>query len=307
MLSSRYWTLALAFLFTVVLATKAEDTGTCQQRTVVVNPRKGGHLIPGLQPSSFRASVRGQFVKVLAVRANTQPPRVVLLVDLSGSVNRSNHELDRAQFLAEHFMATSFIPRVALVLFSDSILDTVGFDHPPKAIQQTLANLKDGRGSTALFDSLIYSAGLFRTRESGDAIYVITDGGDSHDGAHERDVERELLTKGIRLFCFVVSTAPPPLITEVERQKGYFDLQRLTEATGGSILNAGYDPYENESRELEASLRRGYDRIKSFYTLEVELPTKLDKEQRWNLQLVDQYGKRRKDVETVYARDFVCH
>lgn len=156
-----------------------------------------------------------------------------------------------------------------------------------------LANLKDGHGRTALFDSLIYSAGLFQNRESGDAIYVITDGGDSLNGLHEKDAERELLSKGIRLFSFLVSAAKPPLMTEEERQ-GYSDLQRLGEVTGGTMLNVEYDPYEKERRELEASLQRGYNKMKSLYDLEVELPVKLDKEQRWKLQIVDERAKRQK-------------
>jgi hypothetical protein len=301
MASSGHRALLLALLLTVVFSAKAEYADSCQQRSVVVNPRKEGKLVTGLQTSSFHGSLRGQSVKVLAARANTQPPRVVLLLDLSGSINRSNHKLDRAQFLAEDFMATSLIPRIALVLFSDRILATVGFDHPPKAIQQRLANLKDGQGRTALFDSLMYSAGLFQTPESGDAIYVITDGVDSQDGPHEKDVKQELLSKGIRLLCFVVSTAQLPLITEIERQNGYLGLQRLAEATGGSVLNAEYDPYENGRMELGVSLQRGYDKMMSFYTLEVELPFKLDKEQLWDLQIVDEHGKRRKDIETTYT------
>jgi hypothetical protein len=205
-------------------------------------------------------------------------------------------------------MATSAMPRVALVLFSDRILDVFGFDHAPTEILQRLKNLNDGWGRTALFDSLMYSAGLFQSQQSGDAIYVITDGVDNQSKFGERDVEQELLSKGIRLFCFMVSTAQPPLLTEMERQHGYFNLKRLVDVTGGLLVNEEYNPYENERKELEASLRRAYDKMKVFCKLEVELPVKLTKEHRWELQILDERGKRRKDIKTTYARDLAaCH
>jgi hypothetical protein len=251
MVSSEYKALLLALVFTVGFSVQAENADSCQQRSVIVNPRQEGKLVSGLQASSFRGSLQGRSVKVLSAKVNTEAPRIVLLLDLSGSVNRNNHKLDTEQFLAENIVTTSFIPHLALVLFSDRLLDSVGFDHAPKAIEQRLANLKDGQGPTALFDSLAYSAGIFHTREPGDAIYVITDGGENHSSSHAKDVEKELLSKGIRLFVFLVSAIKPPLVSE-EEQQGYSDLQRLAEVTGGSIVNAEYNPYEKERRELEA-------------------------------------------------------
>jgi von Willebrand factor type A domain len=306
MLSFGHKASLLPVLLIVVFSAQAQDPDSCQKRSVVVNVRdQESRLVSGLQPASFRGSLRGQPVRVLSDEVNTEPPRIVLLIDLSGSVNRSNHKLQTTQFLSENFVATSFVPRVALVLFSDRTPDVVGFEHGPKEILQKLANLNDGWGRTALFDSLMYAAGLFQTHEPGDAIYAITDGADNQSKFREKDVQQELLSKGIRLFSFVVSTAQPPLITEIERQNGYLDVQRLAEVTGGSIVNAEYNPYENEHRELEASLQRAYDKMKSFYKLDVQLPVKLDKEHPWELQAMDEHGKRRKDVEITYARNLV--
>jgi hypothetical protein len=308
MLSCEYRAAIVTMIFAVIFSAQAQILGDCQRRSVVVNPRKDGKLVAGLQSSSFRGSLPGEPVKILAARPNTRPPRVVVLLDLSGSMNRSNHKLDTAQFLAEDIIAASLTPRVALVLFSDRPLDVVGFDHAAKAIQQKLANLGDGQGSTALFSSLMYSAGLFQSPESGDTIYAITDGGDSGSGLREKDVEQKFLSQGIRLFSFVVSSSRPPLITEMERQHGYSDLRRLAEVSGGSILNAEYDPYEHKSGELEASLKRGYDKMKSFYTLDMELPVKLYKDEQWRLDIVDGHGKRRNDIETMHPAYFVsCH
>ena len=293
-----------AFLLAVVFSAKAQNPDSCLQRSIVVNVRdQQGKLVSGLQPTSFQGVLRGQPVKVLSVGVNTEPPRIVLLVDRSGSVNRSNHKLQTTQFLAENFMTTSRAPRVALALFSEQVPDVIGFDHAPNAILQRLTNLGDGHGGTAILDSLMYSARIFQTHEPGDAIYVITDAGDNKSRFQKKDVELELLSKGIRLFVFVVSTAQAPLMTEIERQQGYDELQHLTEATGGSIVNAEYDPYEKESRELEASLQRAYDKMKSFYELQVGLPVKPDKERPWELRVVDEHGKKRKDVEITYARN----
>jgi hypothetical protein len=186
-----------------------------------------------------------------------------------------------------------------LVLFSDRIIDSLGFDRSPNEILQRIAGLHQGKGQTALLDSLAYSIGLFPAPEPGDAIYLISDGGDNHSKLHEKDLERELLSRGIRLFSFMLSEGY--FLTEDERA-GVADVRRLAQATGGSIVSAWQDQSVKGGEQVNAQLRHAYDLMKRFYELGVELPPRLETEHRWELQILEGNGKRRRDLEVTYPR-----
>ena len=89
----------------------------------------------------------------------------MLLVDASGSVNKENLEWATARLIAGNLLLKASAElHPALVVFSDHIIDTVDFSRPPSEIVMRLANLKEGRGGTALFDALMYSAKLLRPK-----------------------------------------------------------------------------------------------------------------------------------------------
>jgi VWA domain containing CoxE-like protein len=290
--------LAVSLVF--LCSAQAQNAENCPQRTVIVNVRdQQGQQVAGLQPTSFRASLRGQSVKIVSDKVPTTSPRIALLVDISGSVN---HHLKATKVVAEKFVAGSTTSRIALVLFSDHIIDTFGFDSTPSAMLQRLAGLADGHGTTALMDSLAYSADLFHTREAGDAIYVISDGEDNHSKLHEKEVERKLLSRGIRTFSVLWQT---PLAT-LEEEESIADFQILTKLTGGSSVDTSQYQSAKGREQLDASVMNLYDMMRNFYELEIEIPPQLKMDQRWELQIVDTNGKKRKDIELAYPRNLVA-
>src|SRR5579864_7581054 len=110
------------FVFARLPAT-AQNIAACQQRLIVNVSDQHGMPVLGLQPASFQGSLRGQPVRIISARPQSELPRPVLLLDVSGSVNRESHSFELAQFAAGNFAATSGIPHLALVLFSDGIRD----------------------------------------------------------------------------------------------------------------------------------------------------------------------------------------
>jgi hypothetical protein len=78
----------------------------------------------------------------------------------------------------------------------------------------------------------------------------------------------------------------------------------LAEVTGGSVVNVKRNESAKGREWLNAALLRAYDMMRNFYVLEVEFPGNLDTG-RWELQVVDEHGKSRKDVELTYARSVV--
>jgi hypothetical protein len=143
--------------------------------------------------------------------------------------------LEVARSLAVNLTTASATPHVALVLFSDHIVDTLGFDRTPNEVLQKIAGLTSSQDRTSLFDSLVYALDLFHASQPGDAIYLISDGGDNHSKHQEKDVERTLLARGIRLFSLILSNR---YFMTKEEAGGGDDLEHLTEMTGGSTLRA---------------------------------------------------------------------
>jgi hypothetical protein len=291
-----------AVLLVFLCSAQAQNLNSCPHRSVVVTVRdQQGKLVDGLEPSAFRAVLRGQPVRILSSKAQTSPPRVVLLMDVSGSVNFSNHNLQMARFVVENFLAASPTPYVALVLFSDHVIDTIGFNRAPSEILQRLKRLTDGKGRTAVMDSLVYAIGLSPPLESGDAIYLISDGGDNRSKLRRRDVERLLLAKGIRLFPVILSSG----YASTSVAEAVSEITHLSEVTGGGIVYAWRDQFANGSDQLSAQIKAANELTKSFYKLELELPPRFEAEHRWELEVVNENGKRRRDVEVRYPKELV--
>lgn len=247
----------------------------------------------GLNSPSFRAKLQGQQVKVSSATARPGSRRVVLLLDASGSVNK---KLNFARLIAENLLHND--PQelhTALVVFSDHIIDTADFSRPPSEIATKLTSVKEGWGKTALLDALMYSATLLQPSMPGDAVYVISDGFDNSSHAILSEVNREFLTRRIRLFAFKLADSLP-IGWKAEDDSL---LQELARTTGGSVVE--FDGGEQRDRLIKA-LASEFDEIVHFYDLEVELPNRLNKEHRWDLQVLDDNGKRRNDVQVFYPQ-----
>ena len=191
--------------------------------------------------------------------------------------------------------------RPAIVLFSDHILGSVDFSHSREEVEHMLTRLPPSSGRTALWDALIYATDVLGQPLPGDSIYLISDGWESASKARRNDVEAELLARGIRLFVFNPGASELP--TTEEERAAAFVLNDLADLTGATVPITKVEPF----RERFASvLQRSYRQTAEFYELHVELPPEpITKRQRWDLQVVDGQGKKRKDLYVIYPRELV--
>ena len=280
----------------------AQKASVCPNRIVAVNVLDHeGNVIAGLDPTAFRAEYRGQPLKVRVGAATSAPRRVVILVDLSGSIGRNSAV---ARLLAGN-LAVSAQPgklRVALVLFSDRIIDSVDFNHPPEDVVRKLDNLPEAQGRTAMFDALRIAGGLFGEPFPGDSVYLISDGADNSSRTNPAVIRREFIERGIRIFSFHLE-GNKYFPTEEEMHQ-FPLLVDLAEWTGGAVLNLDVEPSEANRARLQSSLQKLYQRMTDFYELQLELPAEpTRKPQRWNVEVVDGQGKKRKDVRVIYPHD----
>jgi hypothetical protein len=88
-------------------------------------------------------------------------------------------------------------------------------------------------------------------------------------------------------------------------------LSDLGDATGGVVgladwtITGAYDLTAKGKANLSATLQEIYDQMKNFYELEIELPAAVDKPRRWKLDVVDDKGRKRKDVTVIYPQELV--
>ena len=282
-----------------------QDGQSCRSRDVVVNVSDvSGTFVGGLEPASFRVTLDHQATPIISDRVQHSEARVILLLDVSGSISRSNHNWEEARFIAGHFVSsTAGKLSVALVIFSDHVIETLGFGHSSHDMLQRLSNLEDGRGSTSLYDSLVYAAHLFQDTQKGDALYVVTDGGDNHSKSREQDVERELTSRGIRLFWAPLSNEP--FVTQEENQ-GQEEMQRLVEASGGRVVKTGDVTSAAERKHFDSMAKSAYDTMGTFYVLQLATPWNAEGHS-WNLAVTDSDGKKLKNLKVSYpARLPVC-
>lgn len=295
------------------------------RRTLPVNVLDAqGNLVRGLTAADFRASFRGQPVKILSVTRAAGSRRIVILLDVSGSMATPKSKWGVARMAAEDVAA--YAPpgsSVALVAFSDRVNEKLDFAVGREALLRKVSEMDSdsipggGKGRTALLDALAESLGMLDKPELGDAVFAITDGGENSSRIRRKQAEGNLLHSEARFFFFLLRSPLWEHLAANELAGGVGMLDDLRKASGGYSVNVWPTSvsqlYETErfdlSEEDRAAIRflthRLYQQMGEFYSVEVVLPEGLSKPQGWKLEVLGENGKRRKDVEVVYPRKLV--
>ena len=284
------------------------------RRTLAVNVLdKQGNLVRGLTAADFRGEFRGHPVKILSLTRTTGSRRIVILLDVSGSMTGSQRKMKLGLTAAEDAAVySSAETRLGLLIFAEKVVDKVDFSEGRSTVAAKLAAIKAGKeppydvkGGTALIDTLVEATRMLGTGKSGDAVYVITDGGDSASRTRYRDMEGGLLVAGVRFYAFALYD-PIAQRSMPEYLWGPNWLLDSARNTGGAFVGVGDIPRsDDELQALGAVTRRVYEQMAEFYGVEAELAQAVDKPRDWKLEVVNADGKRRKDVEVVYPRKLV--
>jgi hypothetical protein len=277
----------------------------CGQRTLIVNVRdRQDQLVTGLDPQSFHVKLHGQAVKVLNATTGSESPRVVVLVDVSRNIE-SFDGFSLIRSVASDFLSFGPPTSIELARFSDHVMDPLEFGRPQDEMVKTISTVLKGQGQSAFFDAVLQASDALGTPNVGNSIFVITNGNDKGSKARESQVEQLLLSRGIRLFTFHVaaySSAPSTNRGTLLTDEGYYIVQRLTELTGGSIVNPNHDQSGDNDLPVKESVRNAYDEIGKFYTLRLDLSPKYEAGQNWQIDIVDGQGKRLKNVRVSYPQ-----
>ncbi|MBX3298369.1 MAG: VWA domain-containing protein [Acidobacteria bacterium] len=151
--------------------------GGAKTATVRVTDIKN-RSVPGLTAADFEVTENGVAREIVSVERSTAPFNLVLLVDVSGSVENYVNFIRKA---ARAFVDTvEKDDKVAIVIFNDDVKVLSDLTTDKKRLSASLDSF-DAGGATAYYDALAYTLAdtLRPLRGERSAIVVLTDGDDN--------------------------------------------------------------------------------------------------------------------------------
>jgi VWA domain-containing protein len=316
--------LADAFALLICLCASACPTDAQHSETHVVPVTvltMDGKPVSNLQPQNVR--VHGRDVQVNRFSLDTSPRRIVLLIDISGSMGISNGRVDLLQ--AAVHTATLFLDRASSVdsisvhLFAEKEREVVPFTSHLGVIRAAIMNLpkpgteqtKKEYGTRTDLDNALNSilTVLFERPQFGDAIIIFSDGRFPRSGEGDilsyydqpdylRGVTSRLGTVGVRVFFSLagnVAGAPP--LHGIELFVGATGGESFELHDSGPSFYGANNPYDwpkapiYRSDSLEQRALALSAAVQDTYRLLLQFTRPLEKPTRLHLDLVDERGK----------------
>ena len=293
------------FLLSVVLlgawpALAQERTCDKMQFPVFVTD-KDGHMTTTLSAADFVVESGGSPMNVVALGNDVRPHRVVILLDVSGSMRGVGPRLwPVVMALARNAShAGGDNNQLALMLFSDRVLETADFSQGRVAVQRRLEEItgdpaypEPGKANDSrIYDALRAGSRLLPNATSADSFLVITDGVDEGSENNPDELFHLLSNSMVRVFAMLVDPIPG---REWNSRPQVLAFERLVQKSGGRIFGP-IDAAEFRDSARTADTRKAIDeRLEQFYQgifandlLTVQAPAGIHKKQSIRLFLID--------------------
>jgi hypothetical protein len=298
----------IAWFLAPLAAFAQENASTKVALPVTVLDRKG--VAPeDLKPADFRAQLGGRDVPVVAAAPTLVGRRIVLLMDVSGSMEGLPQQPWKQQnaWLAAQVIVRTLGPgrQFAVLTFSDGVQMLSSWQ---ENAEETVAKLQQAagtkpRGQTALIDAVQEALRLLEPAEFGDAIVAITDGEDSRSKSNAVKVRKVLQLRGVRFFCLLlpenISFFSPLRQAEIGQQA----MKSLAEETGGLVVSV--DSKKKSTELLAQALRPLLNSVHAVYKLELAVTNPPGKETKWKIEVIGADGRRRKGLHANYPPRFL--
>ena len=236
---------------------------------------RNGRAIGGMRESDFTVWENGVERRITSVAPANEPFNLVLLLDVSGSVEE---RMDFIRKAARDFLRTaSPQDRISIISFRDDIQVISDFSTDRQMLSKKLDEI-DAGGGTALYDALGYvlSEPVKRLRGERTAIVVMSDGDDNKSFLPFPAILEALMESGALVYPLYVpsglvpeSSVPKPEITIDPLRTRYLTLATRAEEEGRKLAAASGGTYYPIHR-LE-DLQRAYDdvvaQLRSAYTI----------------------------------------
>lgn len=236
---------------------------------------RSGRAIGNLQPADFTVYENGIERKVMSVAPANEPFNLVLLLDVSGSVEE---RIDFIRKAARDFLNTaSRQDRIAIISFRDDIKIISSFTTDRRLLSQKLDEI-DAGGATALYDALAYALSTTMKPLRGDrtAIVILSDGDDNKSFIPLPALLAATSESGALIYPLYVpsglipeaSVAKPEVTVDPLRSR-YLTLTTRAEEDGQKLAAASGGVYYPIHRMED--LQRAYDdvvaQLRTAYTI----------------------------------------
>ena len=268
-----------------------------------------------LTGDNFKITCKGRATSPLSVVYANGPRRIVVLLDVSGSMS-GQPVGDTGKWRIARSAAWNLVnvlpPQSATSLMTFAEKAEI---RAPMSVDRTpMGNWLNGEaarhpsrslnGHTALYAAVQSAIAQLQPSQPGDVIYVITDGGENASHVRETEVENELRAAGIRLFALIVASGGA---NSEEERSGPAVLERLSKVSGGfaeRLPALSFDSpllYDDHMEEwIRLHSRRLSMKMAAFYSITVQIPQDSDKSSHLDISVVDGRGRKRKDLSLAY-------
>ena len=208
---------------------------------------RNGRAIPGMRDADFSVYEDGAERKIVNVTPTTEPFNLVLLLDVSGSVEE---RIDFIRKAARDFLSTaSPQDRISIIAFHDDIKIISSFTTDRGLLSQKLDEL-DAGGATALYDALAYTLvdTLKPLRGERTAVVIMSDGDDNKSFVPFPAILEATIESGALIYPLYVpsglipeGSVPKPSVTVDPMRSKYLTIttraaeegQKLADGSGG--------------------------------------------------------------------------
>jgi VWFA-related protein len=236
---------------------------------------RNGRAISGMRDSDFAVYEDGSERKIVEVIPATEPFNLVLLLDVSGSVEE---RIDFIRKAARDFLNTaSPQDRISIISFRDDIKEISGFSTDRRLLSIKLDEL-DAGGATALYDALAYTlvGPLKALRGQRTAVVILSDGDDNKSFIPFPAILEATIESGALIYPLYVpsglipeSSVPRPSITVDPMRTKYLTITTRAAEEGEKLAGVSGGVFYPIKR-LE-DLQKAYDdvvaQMRTAYTI----------------------------------------
>lgn len=234
-----------------------------------------GRAIGGMKEKDFTVYENGVQREVKEVVPTNEPFNLILLLDVSGSVEE---RIDFIRKAARDFLRTaSPQDRIAIISFRDDIQVISDFTTDRRLLSKKLDDIEAG-GATALYDALGYVLAdpVKKLRGERTAIVILSDGDDNKSFVPFPAILEALVESGALVYPLYIpsglipeGSVPKPEVTIDPLRTRYLTLTTRAEEEGQKLATASGGVYY-PVRRLE-DLQRAYDdvvvQLRTAYTI----------------------------------------
>ncbi len=237
----------LSLVLFAVQPTIGQGDPNCEQRTVIATVADARGVVQAdLTSDNFKVIYKGGVTKLLHATYSKGPRRIVLLLDVSGSMSgfasgKSKKWQVAREAASELIAALPPGSKASLMTFSEKADIKSALSPDLRPIQDWLnseaaQHPESFHGRTALYAAVQSALAQLEPTEPGDAIYVITDGGENASRVSESKLECALGSSGVRVFALIV---PEEFGSFEDERGGWVELLDLSKHSGGFVEVAG--------------------------------------------------------------------